>query len=444
MHVSPPRFFTSKSKAFAVAALWVASSNTVHAISFEQVDNNLLTSSQFIDCRDSNYFNGWSSAKDKQGGHLPGAKSFDSRWLTQLASDQALEAKLKLLKLDKSVTTYLYGEEQATAALQSRLSSVGFQHVEVITGDINAYSGKRVSLANYDKLVPSWWVNDLNQGKAVSHPPSANYKIVEVAWGMPKQYLMAHIPGAIYLDTNSLEEAPLWNVVSDKQLHNLLGELGIRSDTSVILYGRNNMAAARAANIMMYAGVRDVRLINGGWSAWQDYPSESMLNSPTAVTFDVTVPQRPELISSLTQAQAMLAQPDDASLVSIRTWDEYIGETSGYSYIEAKGRITGSKWGRSGLGANSLEAFRNLDHTMIDPAIIEEYWRPWSIDSKQDVAFYCGTGWRASEVFFYAHVMGWPSISVFDGGWYEWSSNVERPTESGQPFLPSLMVSAGK
>ncbi len=41
--------------------------------------------------------------------------------------------------------------------------------------------------------------------------------------------------------------------------------------------------------------------------------------------------------------------------------------------------------------------------------------------SSTPVAFYCGTGWRASETFFYAYLMDWPNVSVYDGGWFEWS-----------------------
>ena len=28
-------------------------------------------------------------------------------------------------------------------------------------------------------------------------------------------------------------------------------------------------------------------------------------------------------------------------------------------------------------------------------------------------------GWRASETWFYAYLMGWPRIAVYDGGWFE-------------------------
>lgn len=81
----------------------------------------------------------------------------------------------------------------------------------------------------------------------------------------PKFYLISHIPGADYIDTNEVESEPLWNKVSDEQLKAMLAKHGIRHDTTVILYGRDVYAAARVAQIMLYAGVKDVRLLDGGW-----------------------------------------------------------------------------------------------------------------------------------------------------------------------------------
>jgi len=36
--------------------------------------------------------------------------------------------------------------------------------------------------------------------------------------------------------------------------------------------------------------------------------------------------------------------------------------------------------------------------------------------------------------------MGWPRISVYDGGWFEWSSDPENPVETG---IPEHMITAG-
>jgi thiosulfate/3-mercaptopyruvate sulfurtransferase len=64
---------------------------------------------------------------------------------------------------------------------------------------------------------------------------------------------------------------------------------------------------------------------------------------------------------------------------------------------------------------------------------IESVWRDGGITSDRRVIFYCGTGWRASEAFFCAYLMGWPDISIYDGGWLEWSLDESRRIEVGIP-----------
>jgi thiosulfate/3-mercaptopyruvate sulfurtransferase len=63
---------------------------------------------------------------------------------------------------------------------------------------------------------------------------------------------------------------------------------------------------------------------------------------------------------------------------------------------------------------------------------ITAMWQQWNIRPDQQVSFYCGTGWRASETFMYARAMGWKNVSVYDGGWYEWSSDPKNPVQRGE------------
>ena len=78
-------------------------------------------------------------------------------------------------------------------------------------------------------------------------------------------------------------------------------------------------------------------------------------------------------------------------------------------------------------------AIRALHSTWIEavnagvPAAADPLWRAAGVHRAHHNAFYCGTGWRASLAFFYAWVMGWERISVYDGGWYEWSSDPANP-----------------
>jgi thiosulfate/3-mercaptopyruvate sulfurtransferase len=59
--------------------------------------------------------------------------------------------------------------------------------------------------------------------------------------------------------------------------------------------------------------------------------------------------------------------------------------------------------------------------------------RPAGITADKQVAFSCGTGWRAAETWFYAYLMGWERIAVYDGSWFEWSKDpVNNPIEVGE------------
>jgi thiosulfate/3-mercaptopyruvate sulfurtransferase len=196
------------------------------------------------------------------------------------------------------------------------------------------------------------------------------------------------------------------------------------------------IAAARVAVILMYAGMNDVRLLDGGFEAWvQDgfRIQTGMLQPVPAESFGTAVPAKPEILIDLEETKALVKDPD-SQIVSMRTWKEFIGETSGYSYIQAKGRIAGSLWGQSGHDANQMENFGNIDQTMLNYENIKMRWERSGIKPDKRVVFYCGTGWRASIGFMCAHLMGWEKISVYDGGWNEWSQDESNPVQSGKPI----------
>jgi thiosulfate/3-mercaptopyruvate sulfurtransferase len=124
--------------------------------------------------------------------------------------------------------------------------------------------GFRPDLARWRQLPSPAWLARLLAGVPVLAAPGGAWRLFEVGCDSVAAYQSGHIPGAGYIDTNRLERQPLWNKVSDDALLALLLENGIRHDTTVILYGRNSLAAARAAHLMLYAGVADVRLLDGG------------------------------------------------------------------------------------------------------------------------------------------------------------------------------------
>ncbi len=385
-----------------------------------------------LDTRDSAYFNGWPEAGAAHGGHEPGAISFAASWLDRL-DDAALSALLKAKAIYSDRPLALYGSAAQVAKVSTRFGQLGFRRLYQL--DVSLSAEHRVALPRYHQLVPAFWLCELIAGKSVVQAPAHGWKVMEVGWGDPGHYLQSHIPGAGYLNTNLLETEPLWNTVANDALRVALLEQGIGADTPVILYGREPLAAARVAHILLYAGVKDVRLLDGGWNAWSAAGYRSAAGLPAQVRpladFGSPFPGQPELMVSLQQTRRRL-KSNGERLVSIRSWQEFIGKTSGYSYIEAMGDIPGAAWGHAGSDANHMQDFRNPDHTMRSANEIAAIWREVGIMPTQRVVFYCGTGWRASEAFFSAWVMGWQNISVFDGGWLEWSLDPSNPIVTGE------------
>ncbi len=160
------------------------------------------------------------------------------------------------LKRDAPVA--LYGNDKDVDAVKKRLQKAGFTHISN-RSDALSEPSRLQKLPHFEQLVYPLWLHDLQHGKVVTAKPAGDWKVFEAAWGAPKFYLISHIPGADYNDTSVVESVPLWNKVSDEQLKAMLAKHGIRHDTTVILYGRDVYAAARVAQIMLYADGHSVR-----------------------------------------------------------------------------------------------------------------------------------------------------------------------------------------
>ena len=392
-----------------------------------------------VDTRSNDAFNGWPLDGVKRGGHIKGAVDFSANWLkvTDKKKDEKLKALLKTkgITLNKNIVLYdANGKDAQNVA--NYLKNQGFNHIYQY--DVKDWAANKdlalESYPNYKMLVPPSAVNDLIKENNKGKP----YKIFEASWGDDaKDYKAGHIQGAVHMNTDEVEEGPVWNRLKDNELEKFALKNGITKDTTVILYGSDSMPAFRVAVILKYMGVNDVRVINGGFTAWKNagYPVETKVNSKEAVaSFGTTVPANPNYIIDMPGAKKILADNKKNSyLVDIRSWDEFTGKISGYDYIKPKGRPAGSVWGHAGSDSGHLEDFRNIDNTMRNGSEILTMWKKDGINPDKQLAFYCGTGWRAAEVLFYADVIGLKNIALYDGGWNEWSMNPSNPVETGVP-----------
>jgi molybdopterin synthase sulfurtransferase len=410
-----------------------------------------------VDVRPLAAYNGWRLQGEARGGHIPGAVAFPASWLATI-DDPEIERELSAKRIIPGRSIVLYGDRSDHArALADRLVARGHDDVRIYEHGWAGWAAEPTlpleRLPNYDKLVHTEWLRELLAGGRPEAYSGAPFLLFHVNFGVPEEYEEGHIPGALYLDTNWLEDPEnIWQRRTPAELEEATRSLGITHDTTVIVYGRDTegqanekwpgrragqIAATRAMAILRYAGVDDVRLLDGGYDWWvrAGYDLETVIREPSPVeSFGITIPQRPDFIIDIEDAKSILADQAGAALVSVRTWKEHIGKVSGYNYIVPAGRIAGDVWGNCGSDAYHMQHYRTVDNTMRPYPEIAANWAEAGITADKWVAFYCGTGWRASETWFYAYLMGWDRIAVYDGGWFEWSKDpVNNPIEVGEP-----------
>lgn len=426
------------------------------AITIERSTSELLNLIQsqnikVIDVRSVDAYNGWSLMNEKRGGHIKGAKSLPFKWTNYMDWIEVVRSK-KILPKDK-IVVYGYTSKQSEEVANLFIKA-GYSSVSVYNLFISEWSNNETlpmeKLARYRQLVPASWLKDVVDGKTPQEHDGGKTVICHSHYRNREAYLSGHIPGAIDLDTLALEAPETWNRRSPEELKVALESHGITSDTTVVLYGKfmwpdndddfpgsaaGHIGAIRNAMIMIYAGVKDVRVLNGGFQSWKDAGYSVETNDVTKIpvsNFGSIIPSKPEIIVDVPEAKQMI-ESNDADIVCVRSWPEYLGEVSGYNYIEKKGRIPGAIFGNCGSDAYHMENYRNVDHTVREAQEVVEIWKDLQVTPDKHLAFYCGTGWRGSEAFFNAWLMGWPRVSVFDGGWFEWSNDPENPFETGDP-----------
>lgn len=406
-----------------------------------------------VDIRPADAYNGWALQNEIRGGHIHGAKSLPAKWLQYI--DWIEMVRKKQILPEQIVVVYGYNKDE-TDAVAERFIRSGYDQIYSYLRFTDEWSANpdlpMQKLERYQQLVSADWVNTLISGGEPKHYNNNKFVIIHAHYRNRNAYLSGHIPGAIDMDTLALEAPETWNRRSPEELKKALEAHGITHDTTVVLYGKfmfpdnadefpgsaaGDIGAIRNAFIMIYAGVKDVRILNGGFQSWEDaglpVAYDDVLRNPVE-DFGSVIPACPELAVDTPEAKEILASPN-AELVCVRSYPEYIGEVSGYNYIQTKGRIPGAVFADCGSDAYHMENYRNFDHTTREYHEVEEIWKHNGITPDKHLAFYCGTGWRGSEAWFNAWLIGWPNVSVYDGGWFEWSNDPQNPFETGVPEI---------
>ena len=127
------------------------------------------------------------------------------------------------------------------------------------------------SVAKNKVYVSPQWVESLINGE---QEESKDYVILECSWGEEADsevYSKGHIPGAVHMNTDSIEEEVDWNIRKPDEIEKLLKDYGITKDTTVVCYSDKPEMSSddRVAFMLLWAGVENVKCLDGGLEAWE-------------------------------------------------------------------------------------------------------------------------------------------------------------------------------
>lgn len=243
--------------------------------------------------------------------------------------------------------------------------------------------------------------------------------------GAPDEYAQAHIPGAVYIDWTrdivDLDDPVEAQIAPPEQFARVLSGLGIGNEHLVVAYDSHpaSQFATRLWWALRYYGHRQVVVLNGGLPRWQreNRPLSADLPSYPPARFVPVV--RPEMRVTAHEVLAALGQPG-VRLIDARESAQYTGAVS-----RSHGRA-GHIPGAINIPREELIA---SDGTFRSDEELRQVFAGNQVEPGERIIAYCNGGVAATTILFSLALLGYPSLTNYDGSWNEWSSRSDLPTE---------------
>lgn len=260
------------------------------------------------------------------------------------------------------------------------------------------------------------------------------WRVLDVRWklgGPPgrEEYERGHIPGAVYVDldtelaghgepTDGRHPLPTAEAFQEAARRWGLGD----GDAVVVYDDASGTSAARAWWLLRHAGVRDVRVLDGGIAAWRD-AGMPLEKGPGATPIPGSITVRFGALPTLDgDAAAALAADARGVLLDARAGERFRGEVEPVD--PRPGHIPGAV---SAPTADNL----GTDGRMLPADALAQRFEGLGIGAGTPVGVYCGSGVTAAHEALAMVTAGLPMPALYAGSYSAWSNDPERPVVTG-------------
>ena len=253
-----------------------------------------------------------------------------------------------------------------------------------------------------------------------------SFDLADVAAG-ERAYAQGHLPGAIYahldrdLSTTKTGRNGRHPLPARTDWAVTLARLGIASARAVVVYdAQGGMYAARAWWMLLWAGHRDVRVLDGGLQAWKAAGGAVEGGVVAPVAAPATYPLGDSLVASI-DADTLQKSLGRVTVLDARAGERYRGEVEP---LDARaGHIPGA---RNRFFKDNLDASGRFRPAADLRAMFESFGAPPAA-----VVHQCGSGVTACHNLLAMEAAGLPGSVLYPGSWSEWSSDPSRPVAVG-------------
>lgn len=232
---------------------------------------------------------------------------------------------------------------------------------------------------------------------------------------LPMGYKSSHIPGAVPFDLNRdmYEMAPGGaRLQAPEAIAKTLGERGIANDSTIVLYDEGTGPLTGSVYwLLKYLGHDDVRVLDGGWQAWQNANAPITKDVPEIQTVAYT-PHVDENANSTAEWIQQNSGREDLVLLDTRMDDEF-----------NMGHIPGA------VNMSFDEAIDFQTQKLKDFQVLEHQLATIGATPDKEILVYCASGARSSHTFMVLQALGFPRVRNYKGSMHDWSRKLRLPVE---------------